>query len=255
MTLDCFQYREVLANMLSQELKVKYKRTFLGYFWSLLNPILQLLVLSAVFSHIMRFTIKDYALFLFSGLVPFTFLQNSLTNSASSLIHNEGFIKKIYLPKMIFPLSKTLLGLIDFFFALIALSLIGKIMQFDLSLTFFLVPTAALLLFMFTFGLGLILATLTVYFRDIQYILTVFLNLLYFLTPILYPMSAIPEQYHIFLKLNPVYWIINLFHALIYQGVVPPPIEWGIATGLAFLSLGFGLRVLSRTEQDLVFRL
>src|SRR5882672_5965498 len=97
--IDSYQYREVLYNLLARDLKVKYKRTYLGYFWSLLNPILQLAVLTLVFSHIVRLGIKDYTLFLFAGLLAWTFFQSALTMASTSLLENENFIKKIYLPK------------------------------------------------------------------------------------------------------------------------------------------------------------
>ena len=102
---DCFRFREVLYNLLSQDLKIKYKRTFLGYFWSVLNPTLQLAVLSAVFSQMMRMGMPHYALFLFSGNLAWTFLSGLDITASSALLENESFIKKIYLPKILFPLS------------------------------------------------------------------------------------------------------------------------------------------------------
>ncbi|MBI1861654.1 MAG: ABC transporter permease [Deltaproteobacteria bacterium] len=251
---ECFQYREVLRNIISQDLKVKYRRTLLGYVWSLLNPVLQLVVLSLVFSHLVgRFGVENYTLFLFSGLIAWIFFQQSLTMSAISLLQNENFIKKVYLPKVIFPLSKLCLRGIDFLFSLLALSLIGLIFGFTLKWTFALVPAAALILFVFTLGLALLVSVATVYFRDVEYFLSLFLQLFYFLTPILYPISVLPEQYRPWVALNPLYSHIQLFQKLIYFGVVPSPVEWGLAALWAVVSFAVGYSVMVLFEDDLVF--
>jgi ABC-2 type transport system permease protein/lipopolysaccharide transport system permease protein len=253
--VDSYRFREVLINLLSQDLKVKYKRTYLGYIWSLLNPVLQLAVLTAVFSHIMRLGIKDYTLFLFSGLLAWTFVSTSLLTASSSLLESENFIKKVYLPKLIFPLSKVCLRLVDFFFSLVALGIIMAILGFAFKATIALLPVAIVILVVFVLGLSVILSVLTVYFRDIQYLVGVFLQLLYFGTPIIYPMEQLPSQYRIILQLNPFYPPIHLFQQVIYYGQAPSAQEWLTASGIALLSLVVGLSTLSAFDEDLVFRM
>lgn len=252
---DVYRFREVLYNVLSQDLKVKYKRTYLGYFWSLLNPILQLTLMSAVFSHIVRLGMKDYTLFLFSGMLAWTFFQTAVTMSSTALLENENFIKKVYLPKMLFPLSKVCLRLVDFLFSLIALSLIGVVLGFTFRLSVLLLPLAILILSVFSLGLGVLFAVLTVYFRDVQYLLSVLLQLVYFLTPIMYPITALPARVAHFLHLNPLYPQILLFQKLIYEGVVPSPTEWAVAGGSALLAFVVGFVTLSYCDEDLVFRM
>lgn len=252
---DCFHYREVLYSLYSRELKLKYKRTFLGYFWSLLNPILNLTILSVVFSHFVGRGMKDYTLYLFSGLIAWTFFHGSLMASSTSLLENENFIKKIYLPKVIFPLSKILLRILDFLLSFIALTLIGVFLQIPFHATLLLVPLAAFLLFIFTFGISMMVSVATIYFRDMIYLLTVFLQLLYFVTPILYPEGALPANYLPYLQLNPLYWQLNLFHHLVYFGDIPTLFEWAMGVGTALLALVAGLAVLVGLEEDLVFRM
>lgn len=252
---DCYQYREVLFNLLSRDLKVKYKRTLLGYFWSLLNPVLQLAVLATVFSHFVGRGMKDYTLYLFSGLLVWTFFQSSLTMASTSLLENENFIKKIYLPKVLFPLSKLFLRAIDFIFSLVALTFIGVLCGFVFKPTVLLLPAALFLIFIFTLGWGLILAVTTVYFRDIQYLLGVFLQLLYFGTPIIYPVSALPSNFQNILKLNPLFSQIEIFQKLIYWGVTPTAQEWVNASLIALVSFFAGVWVLVSREDDLVFRM
>lgn len=252
---ECYKYREVLANLFARELKLKYKRTFLGYFWSLLNPILNLTILSVVFSHFVGRGMKDYTLYLFSGLIVWMFFQGCLVSGSTAFLENEGFIKKIYLPKIIFPLSKILLRGMDFVLSFIALTILGLFLDMPLHTTLLYVPLAAILLFIFTFGLTLICSVAIIYFRDVIYLTTVFLQLLYFVTPILYPENALPAAYLPFLQANPLYWQINIFHHLVYLGDVPTAFEWAAAIGTAFASLGAGILVLVTLEEDLVFRM
>ena len=252
---DCYRFREVLVNLLSQNLKVKYKRTFLGYFWSLLNPILQLAVLSFVFSNIMKIGPENYTLFLFSGMLAWTFLSTSMVAGSTALLENETFIKKVYLPKILFPLSKVCLQLVDFIFGLVALGILMAILGFPFKATIFLVPLAVIILFFFTLGLSLMLAVANVYFRDVQYLLGVFLQLLYFATPIIYPLNTLPEQYQPILSLNPLYPPISLFQKLIYYGQIPAETEWLLSASLAFLSLSAGMGILLAFDEDVVFRM
>ena len=253
--LEIYQYREVLYSLLARDLKVKYKRTSLGYFWSLLNPLLQLAVSAAVFSHLVGKGMDNYTHFLFSGLLAWTFFQSSLTMASRSIIEGENFIKKIYLPKLIFPLSKVCLRAIDFLFSLLALSLIGLVAGFSFKVTTVLLVPAILLLFIFTLGLSVVVAVADVYFRDVEYLLGVFLQLLYFATPILYPVTALPDQYQTFLRFNPLYPQIHLFQQLLYFGNWPTAAEWLAATGVAFGMFALGAIVLLTLEEDLVFRL
>jgi len=254
-TRELFQYREVLANILSQHLKVKYKRTSLGYVWSLLNPVLQLLVLTAVFSHVVRLGMRDYTLYLFSGLLAWTFFSNTLSTASVSLLENENFIKKVYLPKVIFPLSRMLLCGIDFLFSLAALSLIALALGFKFYLSVVLLPLVMLNFAAFTLGCALIVSVATVFFRDIQYLLGVFLNLLYFLTPIIYPMSALPQNYQKWMNLNPMGVQINLFHKVLYYGEMPTPMEWLPAIAMSVVLLLGGLAILMSFEDEVVFRM
>jgi ABC-type polysaccharide/polyol phosphate export permease len=252
---DVYRFRDVLTNILSQDLKVKYKRTAFGYFWSLLNPILQLLILSAVFSHIVRLGMKDYTLFLFSGMLAWTFFSTAIQMSAHALLENENFIKKVYLPKLLFPLSKVCLRLIDFLFSLAALSLIGIVVGFSFKLTLALVPFAILILAIFSLGLGMALAVANVYFRDVQYLLTVFIQLAYFATPIMYPLSVVPPHVQRFILLNPIYPQIHLFQKLIYAGVVPGAEEWAVAVAGSVVAFFIGIATLATFDEDLVFRM
>lgn len=253
---DCIRFREVLYNILSQDLKVKYKRTFLGYLWSLLNPILQLVVLTFVFSHMMRMGgMKDYTLYLFSGILVYNFFSGALSASATSILENEGFIKKIYLPKILFPLSRVLMREVDFLFSLVALGILLFAFGLPFKPTLAFLPFAIVIFTIFTLGLSCLVALATVYFRDVQYLLGVFLQLIYFATPILYPVQMLPEPYRPYLALNPLVLQIGLFQKLIYYGENPPLVEWTQALGMALVTFLVGAIALLWWEDDLVFRM
>lgn len=254
-TGDCVRYREVLYHLLARDMKIKYKHTLLGYFWSLLNPIFQIAVLSVVFSHLVRWNMKDYAMYLFSGFIAWTFFQTSLMMAGLTYLENSNFLKKIYLPKILFPIEKVVFRFIDFIFSVVALTLIAGIVGYHLSLTMLLLPLAMSVFFVFTIGASILMAVAAVYFRDILHIQSVFLQLVYFATPILYPLNALPPKYQQWMELNPLYVQIRLFQRLISEGVVPSSGEWLAAAGTAFLCLAAGLYLLSAVEDELVFRL
>jgi ABC-type polysaccharide/polyol phosphate export permease len=249
------QYFEIFSNLLSQEMKLKYRRTYFGYLWSLINPLLHLIVISFVFSHIVKWPLKNYTQYLFSGIFVCTFFQGAVFQSATSLIENEAFIKKIYLPKFLFPFTKTTFNFIHFLFSLVVLMAVGFLMGFEVHWTVFLLPLAFIPLFIFTLGISTLLSVLTVYFRDLQQMLGVFLQLLFYATPIMYPATALPENYQGLLQFNPFYSQVVLFQKLIYFDTIPTSLEWSVAsvTAIAFLLLGlFSLQI---TEDQLVFEL
>ncbi len=252
---EIYSFREVLWHILARDLKVKYKQTVLGYLWSLLNPILQLALLGAVFSHVVRWQVKDYTLFLFSGLLVWNFFSAALIVGSYSFLESEHFIRKIYLPKLLFPLSKVIFRLIDFLFSLLALSLLAMLMGYSLRPTMILLPPAIILLTLFILGITIIGAVVTVYFRDFQYLINVGLQMLYFASPILYPMEMMPPNMQWALRANPLCTFLMLFQKIIYEGQAPSLHQWGAAAGVSLLSLGAGLLCLFRTEHKLVFRL
>jgi len=199
--------------------------------------------------------VKDYTLFLFSGLLVWNFFSTALIVGSYSFLENEHFIRKIYLPKLLFPLSKVLYRLVDFLFSLMALSLLGWVLGYSLRPTMIWLPPAIVLLFFFVLGLSLIGAVLTAYFRDVQYLIQVGLQMLYFASPILYPIEMMPENLRWVLQANPLCSFLLLFQEIIYVGQAPSLVQWGMATGMTLAAMGIGCLVLFYTEHKLVFRL
>ncbi len=252
---DSIAYKDVLTQMFLRDLRVRYKHTVFGYLWSLLNPLFQLIVMSFVFSHLVRWEMKNYTLFLFSGLLLWTFFYAAVVAGAGSFVENEGFIRKIYLPKLLFPMSRVALRLFDFSLSFVALSLVGLLLGFTFPVTVFWLPVAIVMAGIFALGCAIIAGVATVYFRDFQYLLAVFLQMLQFATPILYPISVMPEKYQWWLKLNPLYSQVHIFQLLVHDGTFPSAAEWSAGFGVAFAALFAGIAVLLLTEDELVFRL
>ena len=246
----------VIQNMVVQELKVRYQRSILGFVWTLLNPLLMLATLSFVFSHLFR-AVENYTLFLFAGMVPWSFLSISLSDCAMCIIANEGLIRKIYLPKLIFPLARVLIALVTLVFSLGAMFLLLWLLGARPSWPMLALPLVLALFAVFTLGLSLIVATANTFYRDCGHLISVFLQAWYFLTPILYPVDgdAFPERARWMLRLNPAYYFIELFHDVLFSGRWPGLGLMAAAAAIAVASLGVGYAIFKSQEDKMVFRL
>ncbi len=247
----------VVQNMVVQELRVRYQRSFLGFVWTLLNPILMLATLSWVFSQMMAkaSAMEHYALFLFAGMVPWGFLSISLNDCAFSIISNEGLIRKIYLPKLVFPLVKVLIALVTFILTLAALFLLLFPLGARPSFSLLFLPVAISLLAMFALGLGLIVATLNTFYRDCGHLIAVVLQAWYFATPILFPIEQFGPSRQWLLRLNPAFSFIEIFHDILYAGDWPRIGLVATAAAIAVASLGIGYATFKSQEDKMVFRL
>lgn len=247
--------RSVLWQLVRQQLILRYRRTALGYLWTLINPLLMMAVTALVFAALFKFDLKTYAVFLFAGLIPWNCFSLSIVQSGSSFINNEGLIKKIYLPKLLFPLSVSLGVLIDSILSFFALFVIIISIGGKLSLALLFIPFAFMLLFFFTFGIALVISIATVFFRDLQYIVTVIMQALFFLTPILYNKDALIGKVAWVIYLNPVVPFIELFRAPLNAASLPSSSVIINAVIFAAISMVIGLAVFIKFEKKIVFRL
>ena len=253
--VDIKKSRYVLANFVNQELTVKYKRSVLGFLWSLLNPMATMIISSIVFGSIMRFDLKDFVIFLYAGMLPWNFFGISTDFCGVSILNNEGFIKKIYLPKIVFPLSTVCAQFINMLFSMVALFFFMLILGARVTVALTFLPVAFLLIFLWTLGFSLIMATVNVYFRDMRYIMGVVMNAWYYLTPILYPITSIPEKLQPFFRLNPGYYLVDMFRSPIYYNCFPSLRNIVVAAGCALVVFFIGLAYFYHCERDFVYRL
>lgn len=249
-----FSYRELLFSLTKKELKVKYRGSALGFFWSLLNPILTMLVYSFVFSIVLRGGIEEFAIFLICALLPFNFLSNSVNYGASSIIANSNLVNKIYFPREIIPLSIVLSNLINFFFELAAIFIVLGIMGYKFYMFLYLLPVLIFLQFFLVVGMTLLVSALNVFFRDLQHLITIIMMVWFFGTPIIYPLKLVPPEYQFIMKINPmtIYaaYYRNIFYYVKYpEGAgFPNTLETLGALGITLLIFFIGYYVFKRLE-------
>lgn len=249
-----FSYRELLFSLTKKELKVKYRGSALGFFWSLLNPILTMLVYSFVFSIVLRAGIKEFAIFLICALLPFNFLSNSVNYGASSIIGNSNLVNKIYFPREIIPLSIVFANLVNFFFELAALFIVLGIMGYKFYMYLYLLPIIIFIQFFLVVGMTLLVSALNVFFRDLQHLITIIMMVWFFGTPIIYPLSMVPERFQFIIKINPmtIYaaYYRNIFYYVKYPEGAGFPDTLGTlgALGITLLIFFIGYYVFKRLE-------
>ena len=232
-----FRYRGLVEILVARELKARYRGSVLGFFWSFVNPLLLLLVYSLVFTVIIPrgelVDLEPYAVFLFCGLLPWTWFSSSLSDGANVLILNGNLIKKVMFPAEILPVVAVVSNMIHFFFGLPIL--FGFLWWYEIPLRLTEMVWFPLLMavqFILTLGLAMVLAALTVHFRDIKDLLANLLTLWFFSTPIIYPMSAVPEGGKVLMDLNPfAHLAISYQEILFYDG---PFGHWRWLLALAF---------------------
>lgn len=248
-------YKELLFNLTSKELKLKYKNSALGFFWSFLNPLLMLTVYTFAFKFIMRIEIENYSLVLLAGLLPWNFFNASVQGSTMSLVNNSHLIKKVYFPREIIPLSLIMSNFVNFLMTLIVLFVAMLIFGVPLGINILMLPVVLVLLVMFTTGLSLMLSALNVYYRDISHFTEILFMAWIYLTPVIYSFSMIPEKYRIFLMLNPMTLVVELIRDTTIRNVFPD-VKFLLALFVvASIVLAFGQRVFTKLERDIAERI
>lgn len=247
--------RAVLWQLVRQQLILRYRRTALGYLWTLINPILMMSVTSIVFATLFKMDLKTYAVFLFAGMIPWSCFSAIVTQSGGSFINNEGLIKKIYLPKIIFPLSVSLGILVDSVLSFIALFLIILIIGGQLSWALLFIPVAYLLLFLFSLGIALVASIATVFFRDLQHVLVITMQAWFFLTPVLYKNTALAGKVAWLVGINPIVPFIELFRAPLYLAQLPSTDVIITTVVFSLVSMSIGVLFFLFQERKIVFRL
>ena len=252
---EILEYRYFLQNSIKYELKLRYKNTILGVLWVFVSPLLHFIILGFVFSFVLRGGIENYKLFFISGLVPWMMISNAILNQVSSMVNNGELMKKISLPKFIFPLSSNIARVVDnmvFLAILVAIFLFSgnEIRLFHIWALFFM-----LIIFLTTFGLGLILAVVNVFIRDTQQIVNILFQILFFISPIIYELELIPEKFRIIFKINPFYYYIEVFHHLFYYQVPPSLSHLSFMLVFSLSTVIAALFLYHKTEKRIIFHL
>lgn len=248
-------FRFALATNVVNVLSRRYRRSVLGFAWSLINPLLTMVVMSIVFAALFRRDLQEFAMFVFSGNLPWQFVSATIITGTMTIVNNESFLKKLYTPKAFFPLANLCVELFNFTFSLISLFILAAVLGLSIKWTIVFLPLVIGITFVFLAGMSLIAAIATVYFRDINHIVAVVMSVIFYAMPILYPPDQVPKNLALVFELNPFYHFIRLYRHVIYEGVIPSAFEWLIPSVVALATLTAGLYLLKKTDKDIVFRL
>lgn len=250
---ELIKYQDLIKELVSKDLKLKYRRSFLGYVWSILNPLGIMLVMVIVFSNMFRWNIPNYPVYLIIGQTMFNYMNAATTHSIYSILDNSSLLKKIYVPKYIFTFSKVTSDLVDFLFSMGAILLVMIVTRLSFSWYLLYVPLVALQLYVFSLGLGLFLAQASVFFRDIQYIYGVVLTAWTYLTPIFYPEEMLPGWLHfLVVRFNPMFFYIKQMRQAVIYHTYPDPKLVAAGSVLALLMLLIGGYFFKRNQSKFI---
>jgi ABC-type polysaccharide/polyol phosphate export permease len=252
---ELFSYRDFLLNLTVAELKLRYRDSLLGFLWTVLNPLFFLLILSAVFSLIIRFQVPDYPIFLFSGLVSWLMIQQTVTIATASVVNNQAFLRKVYVPKLAFPVSNVLARYTDHVILVLILLVFLAVRgaPFTWSLAF--LPVAVAMHFFFSLGLSLLCAVAYIKIRDTQHVVAIVFQALFYATPVLYPLSLVPDRYRALFRWNPFSYFVEMLRYPVYEGRFPPGRLVLTAAGLSLAVFVLGLWTFLRKDKYFVFHL
>lgn len=236
------RYHQLLIELVKKDIKNKYRKSTIGFFWSLLNPLLMMTIISIVFINLFKFNVENYPIYILSGQVCFNFFSETTTIGMRSIIDNDTLLKKVYVPKYIFVLSQSVTSLINLFASFIALYIVMLALRVDLHFVSFLFIIPIALLYCFSLGVSVFLSALAVKFRDCMYLWGVVTTGLFYMTPIIYPMSLMQgKKVGILVLLNPITNYLTMFRNVMINNTIFSPLSLtvGIVEALIVLVLGF----------------
>jgi len=251
---EIVHYRELLAKLISRNIKTRYKRSVLGIAWTMLNPLMMMIVMTLVFSNIFRTNLEHYPVYLLSGLVFWNFFAQTTSSAMNELVWGGSLMTRIYLPRSIFAFTALGTGVVNLGLSLIPLMLIMLVTGAPVRLSLFCLPLSILLVAMFSLGVGLFLSALGVYFADVLEMYQIVLMAWMYFTPIIYPIEIIPANYTWLFHLNPLYPLLEVFRQPIYLGKLPALPTLLIACLLSSFTLVLGWWFFTRKADEFAYR-
>jgi len=255
---DLFAFRNLIGVLVVRELKVRYKRSVFGMLWTMLNPLLLMVVYTVVFTTIMPSQIPDFSIWLLAGLLPWIFVSTALMQGMASVLGNQELIRKVRLPQAVFPLSVVGSNLVNFALSLVPLLLVMLFVGHPLRPALLFLPVSALVLTLFASGITLVFASATVFFRDVRHLTEVLLQVLFYLSPVLYDAAQLNTGsarsawwrplFLQELQLNPFSYLLPLIRDPVYAGALPPLQTMLIALAWALGALAVGFALFTKLE-------
>lgn len=246
------KYRYLLEDMVVRDIKLKYRRSVIGFLWSILNPLLMMCVITAVFQNLFRFNVENFAVYYLTGWCVFNFVTEATSGAMTSILNSSSLIRKVYIPKYIFPMQKCVFAFVNMLFSLVALFVVMLVLRVEVTWKLLLIPIPLVLALVFSIGLGMVLATTAVFFRDVIHLYTVFTMVWMYLTPIIYPMDILSDTMLRIVKLNPMYHYVDYFRQLTLYGTLPALSSFGIMAAWSFGSLLIGTIVFKKKQDRFI---
>ena len=240
--------RDLLRELIGRDIKLRYKRSLLGIAWSLINPLAQLLVFSLIFSVVLPLNIPNYTTFLFTGLLAWNWFQTSLYAATGAIVDNRELIRRPGFPVTILPIVTVSTNFIHFLLALPILLVFLLIGGISFRITILALPVIFIVQFLFTLSLSYFVATLHVTFRDTQYLLGIVLLLGFYLSPVFYDVSAIPQGYQALYHLNPMVVLIDAYRQILLRGQLPGALDLLVLSLVSAGLLWLGYRIFIRAS-------
>lgn len=237
---DTRDHAALLFELVHRDLTIRYKRSVLGFLWTMLHPLLLMMIFVVVFSSVFRQS-KHYETYFLSAYVAWNFFSQTVVNAMASVAWNGPLMKRVRVPPSIFTLSTILSGLVNLGLSLIVLLIIMLVVGAPLSPSLWFLPISLLILSVFTFGVSLALTAVSVFFGDIREMVQAGMPALMYLTPIIYPIEIVPDRYRLPIKLNPLAYIVEIVRDPIYYGILPSPttLLLGVVLSLGSLAIGW----------------
>lgn len=246
------KYKTLLNELVVRDIKVRYRKSVLGLLWTVLNPLLMMCVITVVFSTLFRQNIPNFPIYYLAGSLIFSFNSEATSNGLYSIIGSASLIKKVYIPKYLFPISKVLSALVNLGFSLVAMFVVMIVTGAPFHATLLLMPLPIFYVFLFTSGLSLLLAAATVYFRDIAHFWGIFVLAWTYFTPIFYPVTILPSFAMKIMQLNPMYHYVTYMRDVVLYGTFPGMKENLICFLIGAVTLLIGLWVFYRKQDRFV---
>jgi len=239
---EIIEYRELVKNMVSRDLKIKYKDSILGYFWSLVNPLLMFGIYTVAFHYILKIQIEDFPLFFIIGFLPWSFVNISLMTAVSSIVDNGNLVNKVYFPTEIIPLSIVLSSFVQFLLTFVVLFPVLFFLDrsFNLPAILTALPLLIFLQVLFVLGLALFFSAVHVFFRDTKHFLEIFLTVWFFLSPIIYTLELVPERVRGYFMLNPMALFLTAYRDILMRAQFPDPLAFLEIVAFAVTSVLIG---------------
>ena len=249
------RYTFLLHELVGRDFAVKYRRSYLGFLWVILNPLLTMIVMSSVFSYIFRLQIENYSVYLILGNIVFNCFSEATQLATQSVVGNGQMIKKVYIPKYIFPLSKVLFSFFNFLLTLIPAMIVILYYRIPFTVNYLLLPIVLIGFFLFVLGISFFLSTMQVFMRDTQYIYVIILTLWTYLTPIFYSEDSLAPQLRVLMQFNPMYIYITCVRKIMLYGTTPTVFQLTAGIVLGIVSMTIGLRYFFSKQKKFILHI